>query len=87
MAEKQRSRAHFLAGKYQQRIDAGDSGVNDPARCLATEAAAVTEAALALAGCEIDQFTYALTARMARGELTGDQAVEAILTRFMRTSD
>ena len=43
--------------------------------------------ALALAGYEMDQFTYELTSRMGRGELTGDRAAEAILTRFMPTSD
>jgi hypothetical protein len=57
--------------------------MNDLARGTAREAAAVTDAALALAGKKIDRFTYDLTAKMGRGELTGDQAVEAILTRFI----
>jgi hypothetical protein len=43
----------------------------------------VTEAALALAGCELHPFTRELTAKMGRGEITGDQAVAMILTRFL----
>lgn len=62
------------------------SNVNDSARRDAREAAAVTDAALALAGHKIDRYTYELTAKMGRGELAGDQAVEAILNRFVRTS-
>jgi hypothetical protein len=60
-------------------------GVNDPATCSAREAIAVTEAALGLAGHMIDPFTYELMAKMAVCGLTGDQAVEAILSRFVRT--
>lgn len=60
--------------------------VNDPANCSAEEAIAVTKAALGLAGHMIDPFTYGLTAKMAVRELTGDQAVKAILNRFVRTS-
>ena len=56
------------------------------ARGAAGEAAAVTAAALALAGHELDPFTRELTGKMGRGELTGDQAVEAIIARFARTS-
>jgi hypothetical protein len=58
-------------------------GVNDPASDAAREAGAVTEAALALAGHTLDPFTRELTDRMGRCELAGDQAVEAILTRFV----
>ena len=49
----------------------------------AGEAAALTEAALTLAGHELDPFTRELIAKMGRGELTGDRAVEAIITRFV----
>lgn len=43
----------------------------------------MTEAALALAGCELHPFTRELTAKMGRGEITGDQAVATILTRLL----
>ena len=57
-----------------------------PARPAAQEAAAVTETALALAGHELDPFTREVIAKMGRGELTGDQAVEAIIARFAGAS-
>lgn len=47
----------------------------------AQEAAAVMTAALGLAGHSVDPFTRELTDKMGRGELTADQAVEAILNR------
>ena len=49
----------------------------------AREAAAVTKSALTLAGQELDSFTCELISKMGRGELTGDQAVEAIIGRFV----
>ena len=58
--------------------------MNAPAPRAAREAAEVTEAALVLAGYELDRFTSELISKMGRGELTGDQAVEAIITRFCR---
>jgi hypothetical protein len=57
-------------------------GVNDPATYAAQEARVVTEAALALAGHNLDPFTCELIDKMGRGELVGDQAIEAILSRF-----
>jgi hypothetical protein len=59
--------------------------VNDPAPRAAREAAAVTQTALALSGHGMHGFTYELITKMGRGELTGDQAVEAILNRFVRS--
>jgi len=53
-----------------------------PARSAAQEAAAVTQTALALAGHELDPFTREVTDKMGRGELTGDEAVEAIIAHF-----
>jgi hypothetical protein len=47
--------------------------VNHPLTAV-SEAVAVTEAALAVAGCELHPFTRELTAKMGRGEITGDQA-------------
>jgi hypothetical protein len=41
---------------------------------------------LALTVYELDPFTRELTAKMGRGELTSDQAVEAIITRFVGTA-
>jgi hypothetical protein len=43
--------------------------MNDPRPRAAREAAAVTEAALALAGHEMDAFTCELTSDMGRGAL------------------
>jgi hypothetical protein len=57
--------------------------VNHPLTSPVSEAVAVTEAALALAGCELHPFTRELTAKMGRGDITGDQAVAMILTRFL----
>ncbi len=54
----------------------------NPPLTAVSEAVAVTEAALALAGCELHPFTRELTAKMGRGEITGDQAVAMILTRL-----
>jgi hypothetical protein len=55
--------------------------VNVPSPAGPQEAAAVTKAALGLAGHSVDPFTRELTDKMGRGELTADQAVEAILAR------
>jgi hypothetical protein len=57
--------------------------VNHPLTSPVSEAVAVTEATLALAGCELHPFARELTAKMGRGEITGDQAVAMILTRFL----
>lgn len=57
--------------------------MNMPSRPDAREAQAVTEATLALAGHELHPYTRELTTKMGRGELTGDQAVDAIITRFV----
>lgn len=56
--------------------------VNTPSTSGPQEAAAVTKAALGLAGHSVDPFTQDLTDKMGRGELTADQAVQAIVTRF-----
>lgn len=50
---------------------------------LAREAAAVAEAAVAIAGGVIDPFTRELVAKIGRGELTGDQAAAEIIARFV----
>jgi hypothetical protein len=47
----------------------------------------VTKSALALTGQELDPFTSELISKVGRGELTGDQAVEAITDRFVRAAD
>jgi hypothetical protein len=57
--------------------------VTTPVTRALSEAVAVTEAALPLAGYELHPFTRELTARMSRGDITGDQAVAVILTRFL----
>ncbi len=57
--------------------------MNHPLTSAVSEAGAVTEAVLGFAGCELHPFTRELTARMGRGEITGDQAVATILTRFL----
>jgi len=57
--------------------------MNDSVSSAAREAVAVAQAALALSGHTIDEYTYELITKMGRGELTGDQAVEALLTRFI----
>ena len=57
--------------------------MNDPVPSAAREAAAVARAALALSGHTMDEYTYELITKMGRGELTGDQAAEALLTRFI----
>jgi hypothetical protein len=57
--------------------------MNDPIPSAAREAAAVAQAALALSGHRMHGYTYELITKMGRGELTGDQAVEALLTRFI----
>ncbi|MBY0291115.1 MAG: antitoxin VbhA family protein [Mycobacteriaceae bacterium] len=60
--------------------------MTDPTSAAAQEAAAVTEAALALAGHELDPFTRDITDKMGRGELTGDEAAEAIIAHFAGSS-
>jgi len=50
---------------------------------FAREAAAVAEAAVTLAGGEVDPYTHHLIEKMGRGELTGDQAAEEIIARFV----
>lgn len=50
---------------------------------LAREAAAVAEAAVAIAGGVIDPYTRELVAKLGRGELTGDQAAAEIIARFV----
>ena len=57
--------------------------MNDPAVGAARESAAVAEAALALSGHKLDAFSCELTAKRGRRELTGGQAVEAIITRLV----
>jgi hypothetical protein len=57
--------------------------MNDPVPFAAREAAAVAQAALALSGHRMDGYIYELITKMGRGELTGAQAVEAVLTRFI----
>jgi hypothetical protein len=59
------------------------SHMNNPAPRAEREAATATEVALALAGHELSPFTAELVSKMGRGEITGDQAVEAIVTRFV----
>lgn len=63
--------------------------MTDPTSAAAQEAATVTETALALAGHELDPFTREVTDKMARGELTGDEAAEAaeaIIAHFAGSS-
>ena len=60
-----------------------EPGVNDPVPSAAREAAAVAQAALALSGHRMHGYTYELITKMGHGELTGDQAVEALLARFI----
>jgi hypothetical protein len=59
----------------------------DPARRSerALEAASAKTKAGAF-DAELDPFTREVTAKMGRGELTGDQAAEAIIARFVGTS-
>jgi Antitoxin VbhA len=45
------------------------------------EAMAVADTALALAGYEVPQFVRDLEARIARGEITADEAVAQIIAR------
>ena len=61
-----------------------DSHMNAPKPRAAREAAAVTEAALLLAGYELAPFTRDLISKMGRNEMTADQAVQAVITRFCR---
>lgn len=49
---------------------------------LAREAAAVAEAAVALAGSQVDPYTQHLIDKMGRGEITGDHAAAAVIARF-----
>jgi hypothetical protein len=60
--------------------------VNVPPARAANEAAVATEAAIGLAGQTIDPFTRALISGIGRGEITGDQAVRAIVNRWIPTS-
>lgn len=50
---------------------------------VAREAAEVAEAAVALAGGEVDPFTRDLIGQMGRGEITGDDAAAAVVARFV----
>lgn len=43
----------------------------------------MAEAAVTLAGGEVDPYTHHLIEKMGRGELTGDQAAEEIIARFV----
>ncbi|WP_396908334.1 antitoxin VbhA family protein [Mycolicibacterium sp.] len=52
----------------------------------AREAIAVTEAALALSGHELHPYTSELMEQMDSGDITADEAVEAIIARFVGTS-
>jgi hypothetical protein len=61
--------------------------VNDREPIAAQEAVAVTQAALALGGHRMDRFTYELITKIGRGELTGDQAAEAVISHFLRISE
>jgi hypothetical protein len=60
------------------------AGMSDIAPGTPKEAAAVADAALALAGYEVPPFVRDLTAKMGRGEMTGDEAVEVIIARHTR---
>ena len=55
--------------------------VTDSASSQVEEAMAVADTALALAGYEVPQFVRDLEARIARGELTADDAVAQIIAR------
>jgi len=48
----------------------------------AAEAVAVAEAAVALAGGQVDPATRDLIDRMVRGEITGDQAAAVLVEQF-----
>jgi hypothetical protein len=56
--------------------------VEAPSPQVACDAAMVANAAVGLAGYEVCPFTRGLIAKMGRGELTGDQAVAAVIARF-----
>ena len=60
--------------------------MNVPPARAANEAAMLTEATIGLAGQTIDPFTRALISGIGRGEITGDQAVTAIVDRWTPTS-
>lgn len=49
----------------------------------AAEAVAVAEAAVALAGGQVHPITRDLIEAMGRGEISGDQAAEAIIAQFV----
>jgi len=50
---------------------------------FAREAAVVAQAAVALAGGQVDPYTQHLIEKMGRGEFTGDQAAAAVIARFV----
>jgi hypothetical protein len=50
--------------------------MNDPRPRAEREVVTVTEAALALAGHELEPFTYELISKMGHSELTGDQCAD-----------
>lgn len=54
-----------------------------PAYENAAEVTAAAETAVHLAGGVIDPYTRELVDEMGRGEITGDQAVAALLERFV----
>ena len=49
------------------------------------EAATVAEAAVALAGGEVHPITRALIDQMGRGEISGNEAAQAIIAQFVET--
>lgn len=57
--------------------------MNLPAPQETAEAMAVAEAAVALAGGEVHPITRDLIQEMGRGNLSGDQAAQAIITQFV----
>jgi hypothetical protein len=60
-----------------------DLTVDTPQAPAAVEAVVVTEAVMGLAGRTIHPHTLELISRIGRRELTGDQAIRAIINRWM----
>lgn len=54
-----------------------------PAPKDVADAVSVAEAAVALAGGEVHPITRGLIEAMGRGEISGDQAAEAIIAQFV----
>lgn len=58
-------------------------GMDGSPEQVAQEAVAVAVAAVALAGGHVDPYTHDLITQMGRGEISGDEAVAAVIARFV----